>query len=884
MMEKLLILDGNSLLHRAFHALPLLSTTTGQFTNAVYGFMNMLQKLVRDEKPDYLAVAFDRGKVTFRHQKYEDYKANRKATPDELRPQFPLIKKILRALRIPVLELDGFEGDDLIGAVVRAAEKKGLDVVIVTGDRDLLQLVSEHTRALITRKGISDLECFTPDVVKKKYGVDPAQIPDLKGLKGDKSDNIPGVPGIGQKTAVQLLTQFKSVEECLANMDDLPSRAANSLQEYTDQALLSKTLATLATDVPIEIDFSDFKVEQPDYEALISIYQELEFKSLLKNLQDELPQSVIDSFCPAESECLIVSTVSGLVSLLAELKEVSEFALCFDRDGDSVSPHHAPLTRLGFAWGEESYATVIFSAQPESREKMLALVSELFSDSECKKLCHDAKAEIIMCRRYGLDLQGIIGDTMLAAYLLNSSVTDPKLDEITLKYRNQVVTFDENEQGVAQRALAVWQLWPILRENLNNDELDALFYDLELPLSGVLAQMELTGVKLDIKQLEEMSGELEKQLTALTEEIYALAGEEFNINSPKQLGHILFEKLNLPVIKRTKTGYSTDAEVLEKLVPHHDIAKHLLAYRQLTKLKSTYIDGLRNLVDKESNKVYTTFNQTSTATGRLSSTEPNLQNIPIKMELGRKIREAFVPSEPGWLILTADYSQIELRVLAHMSRDERLIADFLHGEDIHTRTAATIFGVEQDDVTPDLRRRAKGINYGIIYGITDYGLARDVGVSREEAALYIANYFRNYAGVKRFIDETIATARERGYVLTLLKRRRYLPDLLSSNRNVRSFGERTAINTPIQGSAADIIKLAMLKIDKELRGNDLQARMLLQVHDELVFELPSEEAEILIPLVRTGMENVIKLIVPLEVDIEIGPNWYDLEKVERYHA
>lgn len=884
MMKKLLILDGNSLVHRAFHALPLLSTTTGQFTNAVYGFTNMLQKLARDEKPDYLAVAFDRSKATFRHQEYKHYKANRKATPDELRPQFPLVKKVLRALRIPILELDGFEGDDLIGAVAKAAEEKGFDVVIVTGDRDLLQLVSEHTRAFITRRGISDLECFTPDDVKKKYGVEPVQVPDLKGLKGDQSDNIPGVPGIGQKTAVKLLTQFGSVEECIANLDQLPTRAANSLQEHTEEALLSKKLATLAVDVPLEIDFSDFKVEQPDYEALIAIYQELEFKSLLKNLQEELPESVVDSFCPAESECRIVSTVSELVSLFVELKEVGEFALCFDRDGDSVSPHHAPLTRLGLAWGEESYAAVIFSAQPELREKMLAAMSELFSASECKKLCHDAKAEIIMCRRHGLELQGVIGDTMLAAYLLNSSTADPELEEITLKYCNQVVAFDEDEQGAAQRALAIWQLWPVLRDALEDDELDKLFYELELPLSGILAQMELTGIKLDIEQLEEMSSELEKQLLTLTEEIYTLAGEKFNINSPKQLGHILFEKLKLPVIKRTKTGYSTNAEVLEKLVPHHDIAEHVLAYRQLTKLKSTYIDGLQGLVNKESDKVHTTFNQTITATGRLSSAEPNLQNIPIKMDLGRKIRKSFVPSEPGWLILAADYSQIELRVLAHMSGDERLIADFLHGEDIHTRTAATIFGVEQEEVTPDLRRRAKGVNYGIVYGITEYGLARDVGVSRDEAALYIANYFRNYAGVKRFIDETIAAAREKGYVETLLKRRRYLPDLLSSNRNVRSFGERTAVNTPIQGSAADIIKLAMLHIDRELQEKGLRARMLLQVHDELVFELPPEEVGVLIPLVRTGMENVIKLVVPLEVDIEIGPNWYNLEKAEEYHA
>lgn len=524
------------------------------------------------------------------------------------------------------------------------------------------------------------------------------------------------------------------------------------------------------------------------------------------------------------------------------------------------------------------------SGRGQLREKMLAAISGLLADPECAKLCHDAKAEMIICSRNGLELKGVSGDTMLAAYLLNPSLSSPALEEIVLKYLGQVVSFDREVTRAARCARAIWKVWPVLRTSLERDELWELFSSLELPLSGVLARMELTGVRLDVAQLEEMSREFGKHLANLVGEIYALAGEGFNINSPKQLGYILFEKLKLPVIKRTKTGYSTDAEVLDKLAPYHEIAGKLLEYRQFAKLKSTYVDGLQGLVDRETGKVHTTFNQTITATGRLSSTEPNLQNIPIKMGPGRKIRRAFVPSEPGWLILAADYSQIELRVLAHMSRDERLIADFLNGEDIHTRTAATVFGVAPEEVTPDLRRRAKGINYGIVYGITEYGLARDIGVSREEAALYIANYFRQYPGVKRFIEETIAAARERGYVQTLLKRRRYLPDLLSSNRNVRSFGERTAINTPIQGSAADIIKLAMLRVDREMRERGLRARMILQVHDELVFELPKEELGVLVPLVRSGMEKIMELAVPLRVDIEVGPNWYDLTKVDEADA
>ncbi|MGB4504016.1 MAG: DNA polymerase I [Syntrophaceticus sp.] len=873
-MKKLVILDGNSLAHRAFHALPLLSTTTGYFTNAVYGFTTMLLKIIRQEQPDYLVVVFDAGRTTFRHDEYEDYKAHRKATPDELRPQFPLIKQVLAALRIPVLELEGYEGDDLIGEVVREAEKQGFEVLIVSGDRDLLQLVTKQTKALMTRRGISDLECFTPEKVKEKYGVDPVQVADLKGLKGDQSDNIPGVPGIGAKTAVKLLKQFRSVEECLANLDKLPPKIAALLRDYEDQALMSKRLATLAQDVPVCIDFNDLQMEQPDYDALVDIFQQLEFKSLLKNIQEEIPSDV--AALDSNNYCL-VKTISQLVDILEEIKRAGEFACIFERNG--ISPHSASLSVLGVAWGEKC-AAISFPDDANQKEEMLKLLNSVLDDPDYIKLCHDAKAELIMCRRHGLDLKGINGDTMLAAYLLNSSLSNPDIEELSLKYLNQVVNFAQDETGAAQRALMIKKLWAVLKEELQRDDLDDLFYNLELPLSDVLAEMEIQGIKLDLAWLEEISQEFGEQLLALTSEIYALAGESFNINSPRQLGHILFDKLKLPVIKRTKTGYSTDAEVLEKLASIHELPAKILEYRQLTKLKSTYVDGLQSLVNPQTGKVHTTFNQTITATGRLSSTEPNLQNIPIRDELGRKIRKAFIPSEPGWLLMAADYSQIELRVLAHMSQDSRLIADFQHGEDIHTRTAATIFGVAPEDVTPDLRRRAKGINFGIIYGITDYGLARDVGVSREEAAQYIENYFLQYPGVKRYIEETIKEAREKGYVQTLFKRRRYLPELLSSNRNIRAFGERTAVNTPIQGSAADIIKLAMLRIHQELQEKGLRARLLLQVHDELIFEFPPKELETLVSLVRSQMENVVELSVPLKVGIEIGSNWNDMESME----
>lgn len=882
-MKKLVILDGNSLAHRAFHALPLLTTTTGLFTNAVYGFTNMLQKVVRQESPDYLVVAFDKSRPVFRIQEYADYKAHRKVMPEELRPQLPLIKKVLRALRIPVLELEGYEADDLIGTVVKAAEKECLHVLIVTGDQDVLQLVSDKTHALITRKGISELERFTREEVRRKFGIEPEQFADFKGLVGDVSDNIPGVPGIGEKTAAKLLQEYGSLENCLNNMERLPKKISELLTRYKDQALLSKRLATIDTSVPVSFNFLDLRVEQPDYEALISVFQELEFKSLLKSIEAEVPLA-FKSFSAEDRDIPVIREPDMMRPLIDEIKKEGKLSIFVEKG--STSPMRCSLKYLGLAWGNKA-AVVEFAADGAKRAGLLRCLEDVLSDESCEKWCHDAKAEMLICSRHGVELKGVSGDTMLAAYLLNPALSNPTLEEITLKYLNQAVTFPstaDDLRAVAQRALAIQRLWPVLSSELEREGLNFLFKDLELPLSRVLAKMEKTGVKLDVEQLEEMSKEFGEQIEALTQEIYRLAGETFNINSPRQLGVVLFEKLKLPVIKKTKTGYSTDAEVLEALAQYHEIAAKLLEYRQLVKLKSTYIDGLRNLINPETGKVHTTFNQTITATGRLSSTEPNLQNIPVRMELGRKIRRAFVPSEDGWLILSADYSQIELRILAHMSQDPALLEAFRRGEDIHTMTAANVFGVAPEDVTPEMRRKAKGVNFGIIYGITDYGLARDIGVSREEAALYIANYFRKYPGVERFIKETIARAREEGCVYTLFKRRRFLPDLLSSNRTVRAFGERTAINTPIQGSAADIIKLAMLRIDRELEEKGLRARMLLQVHDELIFELPAEEISVVVPLVRNGMENVVKLDVPLEVEIEIGPNWYDLMALEEYNA
>jgi DNA polymerase-1 len=878
-----MILDGNSLAYRAFHALPLLTTTTGLYTNAVLGFTNMLQKLVRQEKPDYLAVAFDIGKV-FRHQDYEAYKAHRKPMPEEMRPQLPLIKKVLRAFNMATLEMAGYEADDLIGTVARLAEQKGLEVLVVTGDRDMLQLVSGLTRTLITRKGISELDCYAEEDVLKRYGLKPEQIPDLKGLIGDPSDNVPGVPGIGEKTAVKLLQQYGSIEACLDNRAQVSGKVGALLDEYADQAMLSKKLTQIVLDVPFEVDFETFRLRKPNFEALFPVLQELEFKNLIRSLHGEL--SLDDRVAltagdePARTDPGAICQAGGLAALISRIRAAGRFAL-YSGASEAVATPGCSLQqvlRVGLAWGGNESAIIAVPGDGAEKDEMLACLADLLTSPSCDKWCHDAKAEITAWRRYGIALEGITGDTKLASHLLHSA-TNPTIEEIAMKHLNQVLVLpDEDANAVAEKALAVYRVWPVLQAELREQGMGDLFSGLELPLSSVLARMELAGVKLDVSQLDAMSSEFGRSLGRLTNEIYDLAGQSFNINSPRQLGVILFEKMKLPVVKKTKTGYSTDAAVLEELALYHEIAAKLLEYRQLLKLKSTYIDGLRDLC-LATGRVHTTYNQTITATGRLSSTEPNLQNIPIRMELGRKIRRAFVPSEPDWLIMAADYSQIELRILAHMSGDEKLLEAFRRGEDIHARTASEVFGAPLDEVTPDLRRRAKGVNFGLVYGITDFGLARDIGVSREDAAVYIENYFRQYPGVRRFIQETIAAARDRGWVETMYKRRRYLPDLLSGNRQIRSFGERTAVNTPIQGTAADIIKLAMLRIDQSLRDGGLRARMLLQVHDELVFEFPKQEQSRLISLVRQGMEQAAELDVPLEVDIEIGPNWYDLRKV-----
>lgn len=914
MPTDLIIIDGNSLVHRAFHAIPPLSTSQGLVTNAVYGFTNMLMKIIADESPDRIVVAFDKGKVTFRHADFEDYKANRPATPDDLRPQFPVLKDLLKAMRIKIYEIDGYEADDLIGSIAEAAEQSGLNSIIITGDRDALQLVSPLTRVRLTKKGISELDEYDEGKVWDRYGVTPRQYTDFKGLTGDASDNVPGVPGIGEKTASRLLKEYGSLEEILAHAGELTGRTANLVSSSKEQAELSKKLVTIYRQVPVEIDLEQCRLQKPDYNELLEILKKLEFKNLIKSIYHNKIKDVEDRSAKArgrdqkkakhvlqEPDLETYPVTYTRLDTPARLKSFVKAARKSGRLYLSLNSVNGVISGAGFVAGEDrayylnfqpggadqqdnnpgGQAHLFSDLEPDhdtgQREIYLNLLKAVCEDPTIKKYCHNAKELIWALYKNKIKLNHLAFDTMIASYLLNPASPNRDLEDIALEHLNAVLPGGEEE--LPARAQCIFQLVPLLDQSLNLYEQDRLFYDVELPLVEVLAAMEIEGVTVDKDQLNSMSKELGQNIKELEEQIYRLAGVVFNINSTKQLGKILFKDLKLPVIKKTKTGYSTDAEVLEELAMSHDIVAKVLEYRQLMKLKSTYTDGLAALVNPETGRLHTTFHQTVTATGRLSSSEPNLQNIPIRLEAGRLIRKVFTPSRVGNLLLAADYSQIELRVLAHISQDPSLINSFRLGEDIHTRTAAEVFGVSPEEVTTEMRGRAKAVNFGIIYGLSDFGLDRNIKVGRQEARRYIENYFARYAGVKAYIERVIREAREKGYVTTLLNRRRYLPDLFSPNRTLRNFGERTAMNTPIQGSAADIIKLAMVNIHRELAEHGFKSKMLLQVHDELIFESPPDEIDRLRELVKHCMENALLLDVPLVVDIKIGQNWYDVKKV-----
>lgn len=872
MPEKFVIIDGSSLVHRAFYALPLLTTASGQYTNAVYGFTTMLYKLMEDVKPDCMAVAFDKGKVTFRNEQYEGYKAQRKGTPKELSEQFATVREVLEALGVAVLELAGYEGDDIIGTLAVQAEQQGYDVIIVTGDRDALQLVTDHTKVMLTKKGISEMELMDTAAVVAKYGVTPQQVVDLKGLMGDSSDNIPGVPGVGEKTATKLIVEFGSVENLLDNIDKAPGKKLQeTLKAHSQSALLSKQLATIVCNAPLEGTPENYTF-QPRLRELRELFTKLEFKSLLNRLAvigvDNLVALKDEALPEKLSEVRVIVSCEEVEVMISHILQTGRVAV-----NPLVIGHVPSMTLEGLAVssaGQTCYIPAYSAGWP--------LAQRLLADSTIQKITHDAKKLIHACWNSELQLAGLTFDTLLASYLLDPAASEYTLPMLSAQYLNEPVGWTEKEHGgscdyVGWAALTAERLYDPMQKMLAEKNLQSLYTEIELPLAEVLAAMEATGIRVDRQTLQQMSEEMGHRVAVLLQEIYRLAGEEFNVNSTKQLGSILFDKLKLPVWKKTKTGYSTDAEVLEKLAGEHEIIDKLLEYRMLTKLKSTYLDGMEGLIDSKTGRIHTTFNQTVTTTGRLSSSEPNLQNIPVRTEAGRRIRELFSPGEDYVLLLSADYSQIELRILAHISKDTGMQEAFRNNQDVHTRTAAEVFGVSLEEVTPEMRSRAKAVNFGIVYGISDYGLSRDIGVTRKEAALYIDNYFARYPGVKNFMDRAVDEGRSTGYVTTLFGRRRFLPDINSSNFNLRSFAERTAMNTPIQGTAADVIKKAMIDVYQALKKQGLSSRLLLQVHDELVLEVTQEEIEIVSRLVKEAMEQAVSLDVPLVAEVKTGYNW-----------
>ncbi|MDR7314743.1 DNA polymerase I [Brevibacillus nitrificans] len=881
-MSHFVLIDGNSIANRAFYALPLLSTSTGLHTNAVLGFTTMLLKVIEEMKPTHIMVAFDAGKVVFRHSEYADYKGGRAKTPPELSEQFPLIRELLDAFSIQRFELEGYEADDIIGTLTKRADEQAWKTTVITGDKDMLQLVSEHVSVALTRKGVSEIELYTPQEIQDKYGLSPLQIIDLKGLMGDASDNIPGVPGVGEKTALKLLHEYGSVEEVLANVDRVSGKKLQeNLRENVDKAKMSKELATILREAPVELDVQETGYSGYDGALLSEFFKRMEFKSLLSKIKVDAP--VEDEGQTASAAPFHFDIVTEESAAQFAEKLTSPMAIYVEMDGDNY--HHAPI--IGFGLSADDVHLYV----PWDQAKEWKAFCQWLEDSTKEKWTFDGKRDTVGLAWHEQDIKGIGFDVYLASYLLNATESNPTLDSIASQYAQVRVRPDDEVYGkgakrllpeadvisehVAHKAAAIWQCVPVLREQLAENKMNELLNDLEAPLSMVLALMEKQGIKVNRDRLAQMGVDLDAKLEELTKQIYELAGQTFNINSPKQLGEILFDVLDLPVLKKTKTGPSTSADVLEKLAPYHPIIDAILTFRQLGKLRSTYIEGLTKEIHSQSSKVHTLYNQATTATGRLSSTEPNLQNIPIRMEEGRKIREAFIPSEEGWYMLAADYSQIELRILAHISGDENLIDAFQKGMDIHTRTAMDVFGVEESEVTSLMRRQAKAVNFGIVYGISDYGLSQNLNITRKEAGDFIERYFSVFSGVKHWMEEIVKQAKQDGFVTTLLNRRRYLPDIRSSNFNLRSFAERTAMNTPIQGTAADVIKLAMIRMQDSLQEKGLKSRMLLQVHDELVFEVPQDELEIMKQLVPEVMESALKLDVPLKVDVNFGHTWYE---------
>jgi DNA polymerase-1 len=868
------LVDGSNYLYRAFYAIPALTNSKGFPTNAIYGFTNMLLKLLRDIKPDYIVIAFDVKGPTTRHEEFTDYKATRKPMPDDLSPQIPFIKDIIRGFSISVLEKQGTEADDIIGVLSEQASKKGWRIVIVSGDKDLMQLVNENVTMVDTMKD----KTYDIAAVKERFGVTPDKVVEILGLMGDTSDNIPGVPGVGPKTAQRLIEEYGSLEAVIENADNLRNvKLRESFKKYAEQARLSRQLALIRKDTEIDFDFKDAARQEPDKELLTKLFSEFEFSALLAEIKKGSPA--------AAKECAIIFNEQKLALLIEKVRQNESFACEFIREINQ------PANLLGIALaveGESFYLPVEHSNVKEqlNKKQILDALAPFFTNDKIKKYFHDLKTALVA--QTDLNVQNA-EDTALMAYLLNPAKHSYELAEVAWEYLHEQLPSAQEVAGgknnllaetdidkmaahMAGRAAAIFKLGKILAGKLKEIQADELYTKVEMPLLQVLASMEKKGVLIDTKILKQMSEELGQLLLLSEEKIYKLSGEKFNINSPKQLQVILFEKLKLPTGRKTKEGYSTDVEVLTYLAQSHELPAEILAYRSMAKLKSTYVDALPALIDAQTGRIHTSYNQTATATGRLSSSNPNLQNIPIRTLEGKRIRQAFIAA-PGCELISADYSQIELRVLAHLSEDKTLIDAFQSDEDIHARTASDVFGVFPEMVNADMRRQAKVINFGILYGMSAFGLAKELGVSQKTAQAYIDGYFERYKKVREYLDEILEGARRDGYVCTLLNRRRYLPELKSKIPSVRQFAERMAINTPIQGTAADLIKVAMVNIEQLLQDKKFEACLIMQVHDELVLEAPVKEKEEIMALVKKEMEEVIKLKVPLKVEIAAGKNW-----------
>lgn len=865
--KRFLVLDGSSLIFRAFYALPGLSDSHGQPTGAIFGFSNMLTKLMAEQQPDLMVLAFDKSRHTFRTERYADYKGTRDKTPEELLSQFPLLREFAANMGIPFLEKDNYEADDIIGTLATQAAAKGYDVRVITGDRDALQLVRPNLRVLLTKKGISEIKDYDTAAFEEEYGFEPLKLIDLKGLMGDTSDNIPGVPGVGPKTASKLLLAYGSVENVLAHVGEVSGKKLKeNLQTYADQARLSKELATIELHVP-DLAFAeeDYRI-QPDMEKMQAFCDDHELRAVWRNFER--------LYGPAELALDLDGGENG-----AAAQDLS-YDL-WDEAAVKTAARAPYLAVSGIFSGLAPFASLeglAVAAGPDAEKAGFVARDSAAFPALLQLLESDKQAVVFGLKRYdqaGLRGQKAFFDVELAAYLLEPERSKYALSELSQKYLQEAApeSFDDEKAQAVWEAKAISRLYPLLGAKLEEEKLTHLMDTIELPLVEVLAAMEQNGVYVNRAHLAEKTEEVADRLQKIEAAIYEMAGHDFNLNSPKQLGVVLFEELGLPVRKKTKTGYSTNAEVLESLRLEHPIVDQILAYRLWSKLKSTYLDGITGLIRTDTGRVHTNFNQTVTATGRLSSSDPNLQNIPVRTEEGRMIRALFEPGEGYDCLLSADYSQIELRLLAHMSGDENFIDAFKRGQDIHARTAAEVFGIPLDEVTPELRRHAKAVNFGIVYGISDFGLARNLHISRKEAGDYISRYFERYPGVRAFMDKVVAEAHETGYVTTMFGRRRELPAIKSRNFNQRMLAERMAMNTPIQGTAADVIKLAMIAAYRKLREAGLKSRILLQVHDELVLEVKESELETVQAILHEAMEHVVSLSVPLSIDVHWGRNW-----------